>query len=245
MKIIISLILVKLAYNSKNKKLYIKQVSAFYLMSFMFAGTSIGVYFFTNSYYNTLFNPSYVGGKFPIKYVMLGVALGGIILHKVVEYYQEKLAKEKELLETKVHLNNKYVKFISLTDTGNSLVEPLSKTPVFIVEYKVIEEILPKELREIFISKKEEDLFELEKLMDKLVDKIQIRFVPFKSIGSKGGILLGFKPEYITIYEDNRENIYKDVIIGIFNDNLSSDGQYRGLLNKDIFYRRDLIVSEN
>ncbi len=245
MKIVISIIIVKLAYNSKSLALYIKQLSAFYVISFIFAGASIGTYYLTNNYYNVLFKPDYLLGKFPIKYIILGVVLGGIMIKSMVHYYQEKLSKEKELLNVTVHFNNKSSSFIALTDTGNSLVEPLSKIPVFVVEYMVIKDLLPELIRDIFEENKENDFTVIENTMDQLKEEIILRLIPFKSIGSKNGILIGFKPDYIRIREGDFETTYHKLLIGIFNDKLSVDNQYSGLLNLGILNRGDLCVNEN
>ncbi|WP_158220085.1 sigma-E processing peptidase SpoIIGA [Tissierella sp. P1] len=245
MKIVISFIIVKLAYNSKSLVLYIKQLSAFYVISFIFAGASIGFYYFTNNYYNVLFKPDYLGGRFPIKYIILGVVLGGIMIKNMVHYYQEKLSKEKELLSVTVHLNNEKSSFTALTDTGNSLIEPLSKLPVFVVEYEVINNLLPKFIRETFEENKEDDFTVVEKMMEALKEEITIRIIPFKSVGSKNGILIGFKPDYITISNGDFIATHDDLLIGVFNGRLSADNQYSGLLNLRILNRGDLCVNEN
>lgn len=245
MKMIISFIIVKLAYNSSSLALYLKQVSAFYVISFIFAGASIGTYYFTNNYYNVLFKPDYLSGKFPIKYIILGIVLGGIMIKNMVQYYQEKLSREKELLNVTVYLNNESSSFIALTDTGNSLIEPLSKSPVFVVEYKVIKDLLPKLIRDIFENNKEGDFIILENTMEALKEDMIIRLIPFKSIGSRNGVLIGFKPDYITISEGDFETTYDELLIGIFNGNLSVDAQYSGLLNVRILNRGDICVNEN
>ncbi len=243
MKMIISFIIIKLAYNSTSLVLYLKQISTFYVVSFIFAGASIGVYYFTKDYYNLIFNLDYTRGRFPIKYVILGVVLGGIMIKDMVHYYQEKLSKEKELLNATVYLNNQSTSFIALTDTGNSLIEPLSKLPVFVVEYKVINNLLPQSIKEVFENNKEDDFVALEKAMESLKEEIVIRLIPFKSVGSKNGILIGFKPDYITISEGDIKTTYDDLLIGIFNDRLSVDDQYNGLLNLSVLNRGDLSVN--
>lgn len=245
MKIIISFIIVKLAYNSNSLALYLKQLSAFYVISFIFAGASIGIYYFNNNYYNLLHEPDSLGGSFPLKYLILGVTLGEIMIKNMLHYYQEKLSREKELLNATVHFNNQKSSFTALTDTGNSLVEPLSKSPVFVVEYQVIRNLLPQLIREIFEDDKEDDYFILENTMEALKDEITIRLIPFKSIGLRNGVLIGFKPDYITISDGNFEATYDELLIGIFNDKLSVDNQYNGLLNQRILNRGDLCVKEN
>jgi len=244
MKIIISIIIIKLAYNSKSFVLYIKQLSAFYIISFIFAGASLGIYYFNNTHYNILFKHKTVGG-FPIKYIIMGIILSGIMIKNILYYYQEKLSQEKELLEVTVYLNNESSSFVALTDTGNSLIEPLSKLPVFVVEYKVIDKLLPQPIRQIFDYKKENDFIAIENAMKELEEEIIIRFIPFKSVGSKHGMLIGFKPDYIKIIENGLEEIHDELLIGIVNDKLSIDNNYRGLLNLSILNRGNLNVNKN
>ena len=51
----------------------------------------------------------------------------------------------------------------ALTDTGNSLIEPLSKLPVFVVEYEVINNLLPKFTKRNFEENKEDDFTVVER----------------------------------------------------------------------------------
>ena len=245
MKIIISIVIVKLAYNSKSLSLYLKQLSAFYVISFVFAGASIGTYYFTNSYEDILFKYNGVNHSIPMKYIFLGVILGGIMIKGIFHYYQEKVSKEKELLDTTIYLNDQKVCFTALTDTGNSLIEPISKSPVFVVEYKVIKGLLPERLKNIYDNNREEDFTALQGAIEDAGDEIILRLIPFKAVGAKNGILLGFRPDYITVTEDSYEKIYNDLLIGIFNDKLSHDDQYQGLLNVNILNGGDLSVKEN
>ncbi|WP_353094053.1 sigma-E processing peptidase SpoIIGA [Tissierella praeacuta] len=244
-KMLISIIIVKLAYNSKSMVLYIKQLSAFYVISFIFAGASIGFYYFNNNYHNILFNPDKTVGGFPVKYIILGVILGGIMIKNMVHYYQEKLSQEKELLEVTIYLNNKSSTFTALTDTGNSLIEPLSKLPVFVVEYSVLNDLLPEPIKQIFNCKKENDFIAIEKVIKELREELMIRFIPYKSIGSNNGMLIGFKPDYISILDNGFEKIHDELLIGIFNDKLSIDNKYSGLLNLSILNRGNLYANKN
>lgn len=243
-KMIISFLIVKLAYNAKSLILYLKQVSTFYVLSFIFAGASVGIYYFTNNYYDVIFNPDYTAGKFPVKYIIFGVILGAILIRDMVHYYQEKLSREKELLNVTVYLNGQSSSFISLVDTGNSLVEPLSKLPVFVVEYKTLKDLLPQAINEIFENNKEDDFVAIENAIEYLKEDIMIRLIPFKSVGLKNGILIGFKPDYITISDGASQETYEDLLIGIFNDRLSADNQYYGLLNLRILNKGDLYVNQ-
>lgn len=245
MKIIISIILIKFAYNAKSLRLYLKQLSAFYCISFIFAGASMGSYYFINNYFNMIFEIDSFQGGFPVKYLILGILFGAIMIINVLYYYHEKKIKENFILEVEISLNNKKVNIIALTDTGNSLVEPISKSPVFVVEYNSLKNLLPIEINRIFEEDRENDFISLEKAIKKLEDEITIRIIPFNAIGISNGMLIGFKPDSIIINEKNCQRTYENLIIGIFKGTLSTDNQYTGLLNLEILNRGNLCVNEN
>lgn len=245
MKIIISIILIKFAYNAKSLRLYLKQLSAFYCISFIFAGATMGSYYFVNNYFNMIFEKDQFKGGFPVKYLILGILFGAIMIINLLHYYHGKKLKENFILEVEINLNNKKVYITALTDTGNSLVEPLSKSPVFVVEYNSLKNLLPIEISRIFEEDRENDFIFLEKAIKKSEDEIAIRIIPFNAIGVSNGMLIGFKPDSIIINGDNCQKQYDDLIIGIFKGTLSTDNQYTGLLNSEILNGGNLYVNEN
>lgn len=64
-------------------------------------------------------------------------------------------------------------------------------------------------------------------------------------MGNSKGMLIGFLPDFIIVSNEDGEKRYDDLIIGIFNGELSKDGQYNGLLNGEILTRGNLCVNEN
>lgn len=245
MKIILSMIIVKLAYNSKNFYLFIKQLSTFYLMSFILGGATLGFYYFVNNSVNTIFKENHLNTGFPIKYLILGIVFGVIVINNILNYYNEKNLKEEFILDIIIYLNDKNIKLKALIDTGNSLTEPLSKLPVFVVEYNKIKDLLPEDINKIFKGGKEGDFIFLENAIRNFNNGIKFRLIPFKSVGNSNGVLIGFLPNFIIISNKDEEKRYDDLIIGIFNGKLSKDDQYNGLLNGEILSRGNLSVNEN
>ncbi len=244
MKIIISILIVKLAFNSKCLSLFLKQLSGFYIISFIFAGASIGTYYFSQSY-KTILAESNISIGFPVKYVFLGTLLGGIMIRNILHYFHEKVSTEKKLLEVTVHFNDNKASLVSLIDTGNSLIEPISKIPVLVVEYTVIKHILPPALREIFDNNIENDFVALGNVMENIKDELKIKLIPFNSVGSNNRLLIGFKPNYIQILDHDSLTTYDELVIGITNTRLSADEQYSGLLNLEILNRGNLCVDKD
>ncbi len=237
-KIIVSFLAVKCAFNSKSNAIYIKQVSAFYVLSFIFAGASIGFYYFDNSFSNSF---NFFNNGFSIKYLVLGVAFGAVVIKNLLNYYYEKTEIDKNILNISVILKGREARIYTLLDTGNSLVEPMTKCPVFVVEYRFIKELIPDLFKNIYETNRDNDFIEIEKMMENLKEDISIRLIPFKSISSSSNILIGFKPNYIIVH--GQEDIfYEDLIIGIYNGELTTDNQYNGLLNQEIINRGSVNV---
>ena len=58
----------------------------------------------------------------------------------------------------------------------------------------------------------------------------RIRVIPYSSLGEQNGLLMGFKPDAVKISEKCITNI----IIGVYNRNLSATSEYDALLNPEI-----------
>jgi len=222
-----------------------KQLIGFFLVSFIYAGASIGVYYFFQSYSNSSSKLNGFSRNFSVRYLILGIVLAVILIKNIFEYYNEKVTREKELYEVTIYYYNKAISLVALLDTGNSLVEPLTKLPVFIVEYEVIKELIPNDLRHIYDNHEEGNLSKIQILLEDLKEETHIRIIPYKSIGTKNGFLIGFKPDYIELIKDSKTIINDNLIIAIFNGKLSTDDQFKGLLSLEILDRGKIYVEKN
>lgn len=239
-KVLISIVAVKCVFKEKSNALFLKQLSAFYIFSFVFAGASLGLYFLNSNY---LYDLELFNKNFPVKYLILGVMLGGIMIKSILSYYNEKIMIEESLLDILISFNQKTIKIKALIDTGNGLVEPFTNCPVLVVEYKYIRELIPEVFRRIYENKLDNDMDEIQKALTSTDEVFNIRLIPFKSIGADSGMLIGFKPDYISILDDKYRGVYDELIIAIYNDILATDHQYGGLLNQEIMNRGNLIVN--
>ncbi|MBU5438168.1 sigma-E processing peptidase SpoIIGA [Tissierella sp. MSJ-40] len=232
-KFCLSILIIILAFNPNRLNLFLKQISAFYVVSFIFAGASIGIYFISNNTPNSIFKLNIKG--FPVKYLILGIVVATILIKNILKYYFVKVNKENYLTKVTVALNQKKAYFTALIDTGNSLKEPITKTPVIIAEFEALDYILPSNVIEMYMNNRDKDLEHMGKIMDEVKDKMVLRLIPYKSIGNTNGMIIGFKPDYVVIsFKDGRKEINKDIIVGIYNEKLSTDHQYNGLLHPEI-----------
>ena len=60
------------------------------------------------------------------------------------------------------------------------------------------------------------------------------RIIPFSSVGKSNGMIIGIRPDYIKIYEEENIKIIKKVIIGIYDKKLSKSNRYSGLIGLEL-----------
>ncbi len=233
-KFAVSILMLVVAFNPESLNFFVKQLSAFYLISFIFAGTTMGLYYILNSNL-VLSNVSFRTSEELIRFLVIGISLATILIRYIFRYHRTKLNKENFLTRVTINLNNKRANLVALIDTGNSLKEPITQRPVIIAEYDAIEPILPDKLKKLYTEKKELDLNVAARVMEEIGNEIKLRLIPFKSIGNENGILIGFKPDSINVYLDNEiKKMKEDIIVAIYNNKLAYDEQYNGLLHPEI-----------
>lgn len=233
-KLSISVLMITIAFNPEKFNIFLKQISAFYLTSFVFAGTIMGIYYILNNNFK-LTNVSFRNAKELIRFLVIGIGLAIILIHYIFKYHRARMNKENFLTNITISLNDKKANLVALIDTGNSLKEPITQNPVIIAEYNSLREILPEGLKKIYVEKKSNDLETIAKVMEEIGDEIKLRLIPFKSLGNENGILIGFKPDNITVYLENEtKRLKEEIIVAIYNSKLAQDEQYHGLLHPEI-----------
>lgn len=235
MKIIISLIFIKMCFNTKSIKLYFYQLLAFYIVSFIFAGATFGFFFSSQNIGDLMLKPIDLLGGFPVIYLILGIISSSLIAIITFKYNNKKKLREEFIMDVKIIYREKITEIKALIDTGNSLVDPFTNETVMLIEYNKIKDLLPPIMWSLYEKDDIKDFRLLETVIKTVEKEITIKLIPFKSVGNNNGFLLGFKPEYIILNNKNEKGIIrKDVIIGIYQGLLSTDESYNGLLNYEI-----------
>lgn len=235
-KVAISVLIIIFAFNPEKFSNFIRLLSTFYVTAFVFAGATFALFYVMNTNFS-VYNGVFYIKDFPIRFLILGITLSFILIKYVFNYLQIKLGKTDVLTNVIINLNNKQANIVALVDTGNSLKEPISQRPVIIVEFFAIKDLLPEKVQNLFLENEDLDLDEITDIMIESVDEIKLRVIPFKAIGTENGILLGFKPDEILIMNEATEKkIEEEIVVGIYNNKLSNDNKYKGLLNPEILY---------
>lgn len=227
LKIILSMSMVYIAFNSKNLKSFFKQLIIFYLTSFTFGGVAFAFVYFVNPQ-NILFEKGVLITTYPIKIILVAGIIGFLIITTAFKNIKGKLRKKDMFCNIKIIINSKSVYVKAIIDTGNFLKEPITQTPVVVVQKNVLKGVIPSyilENIEDIINGKSVNLYEY-------ISKIRI--IPFTSLGKENGVLLGIKADKILVEAEDKYIDINNVIIGIYDGILEKNKRYIALLGLEL-----------
>lgn len=232
-KILLSMVIIRISFNYSNLRVFLKELMGFYIISFIFAGATIGIFYSSGSLNSILNTKVDLLNGFPVKYLVIGVVISIIMAKAVFQYFHLRSTRENYIAAVTISYNGQIIQLSALLDTGHSLRDPFTKKGILIIEYEKLREYLPEKTWNLLIANEENNYKEVEDLLNKLQKEISITIIPFKSIG-RSGMLFAFRPDSVTINYLNKETKREDLLIGIYSGSLSKEMGYSGLLNYEL-----------
>ena len=231
-KIILSIIIVYVAFNPQTMKKLWKQLACFYLTSFLFGGVALYLIYFIKPQEIQIKNGMFAG-EYVLKVILLGAILSFIMIKIALKFIKTKLTSKDMLCHLKVELGSKEVNTTAMIDTGNLVKEPITNTPVVIIETSLLYDILPKEVLNNLENILKGDLSNLPKEMqEKYIPKL--RCIPFTSLGKQNGMLVGIKFDKITVKYEEETKTTNNIIIGLYDKSLTKRGEYKALIGIEL-----------
>lgn len=228
-KILLSIIMVYIAFNPKDIKALGKITLLFYLTSFVFGGVAFAMIYIIKPQ-NILMKDGLFLGTYPLKTIFIGAIVASIILITGFKVVKSKFSKKDMFCNINIKIKGKEKKIKVMVDTGNLLKDPISGMPVIVIEHTELYDILPKELLNNLEKILGGDLKGIpEDIKNEYLSKLRV--IPYSSLGKQNGMLLGIKADEVKV-ED--ETIKNNVIIGIYNKALTKRGEYNGLIGIEL-----------
>ena len=232
LKIILSVIIVYIAYNPQNVKNMWKYLVIFYMTSFVFGGAAFALIYIVKPQDILMKNGLFLG-TYPLKTIILGTIVAFVVIVTSFKLVKSKISKKDMFCTIKININKVEIETKAMIDTGNLLKEPISNTPVIVVEHTLLYDCMPKEILNNLENILGGDFENIsEEVKNKYISKLKV--IPFSSLGKQNGMLIGIKPEEVTVINDENENKINNVIIGIYNKSLTKRGEYRALIGIEL-----------
>ena len=232
LKIILSVLIIYIAFNPQNIKKMCKDLLLFYLVSFVFGGATFALIYIIKPQ-NILMKNGLFLGTYTLKTVMLGAVVAFCIIIGAFAIIKNKISKKDMFCEIEILINQKKIKTKAMIDTGNMLKEPITNVPVIVVEHILLYSCMPKEILNNLKEIMGGDFKNIPcDIQEKYISKLKL--IPFSSLGKQNGMLIGIRPEYVKVITDEQEKINKNVIIGIYEKSLTKKGEYQALIGIEL-----------
>lgn len=227
-KMAVSAVIVYCSFGYRKLGRFLKMITGFYIVSFIFGGTVVALLSLTNlgrklgAIYSN--GAIYITLPWKVLFLSSAAAYGAIVVFSRIRKRKIERAAIKRRLT--IYIQGKKIDINAIIDTGNSLCDPITGTPVIVCEYPSLTEILPQEGESL-----------LEKMMNA---KLKVRVIPFSSIGKENGVMIGFMPDKTEV--DGKET--EKCIVGVSENKLSAEEDYHALLNPMLTIRKGYVKNE-
>ncbi|HOK43353.1 MAG TPA: sigma-E processing peptidase SpoIIGA [Thermoclostridium caenicola] len=227
-KMLISMLMVLIAFRVRNTTDFLKRWGIMLLVAFMLGGCTYAFSGVLGESMLTYGGLMYISPQGVLKAFLFAAGLCIILVRPIGRILSGKAIREGNIVRVNVILGKRSARFNALIDTGNSLIDPLTGYPVMIVEAESVKDIVPPDVYNFFLSSKVSD----GQIKDEINPswKSRMHLIPFKSIGRENGILAGFRPDAIRVLHGNSFKELRNVIVGICGIKLSNNSRYTALI---------------
>ncbi len=222
-RLLVGALMVRLALPQPSLRGYLRTVLCFYICLAAYGGGMYLFYSFTAAgaemvYSNGIY---YIDLPMWLLLVLSFVFYGAVRLSALIEL---KRRPSPLYREAEICCRGKYRTLRALLDTGNSLVDPLTLSPVMVVQSDALQGVLPDDLLQA-ADKGEAALEDVCRRHRTL----KCRLIPFRSVGGESALLLTVRPDWVRLCPDGK--MQNNVLLGLSPAALSEDGSYQALLH--------------
>jgi len=237
MKGAISLLMLWIAFGFISLEQYMRNAGTFYLISFAAAGGIYGIHYFLQSapeFWNGIWFNRTGGIRVYSEMGLLFVltVFGGLLLLFKTVFNSAKRKEEisVHLAQVEVRIGESVMVCTGLVDTGNQLYDPLTRTPVMVMEAGEWGDQLPSGWLKLIQT------LEVEQIVSAMGEQDfawqdRLRLVPYRGVNRSTQFMLAIKPDKVVITYN--ENVWesKKVLVGLDGGSLCNDGSYQAIIH--------------
>lgn len=217
------------AFGYQGIRIFATQVLELYLTAFLMNGLCDFIYYHkvTNQLIKNI--PFYsVWSRITVWNLMEAAGCMIVFLPLCGALCQQTVKKSKLFHEVSIGYRENQVNGLGLVDTGNLLLDPVTRRPVFIVEYEFVKNLFSEKEKQTL------ELFMEQGFSQETVEAdshLAPRMVPFHSIGRENGLLITVTVDYLETDMREKPVRRENVLIGLYPGKLSSQGKYQVILH--------------
>jgi len=211
-KVLLSVVIVIISFQPQSIKTFLKTLVVFLMSTFVLAGILVAL------------DSTYTG-------VQIGnVLVAFLLLVMIFLLLREWIMKKYKNCEYHIRIwySQQNITIPGIVDTGNFLMEPMTHTPVIIVEMKALELFLPEDMISIIKTGQWTEQKEERPVEDW---QLRIRYIPYNTLDQKCQVMTGFAPDYVDIWGGDLPEVRKKAVIGFSKNRLSKGNAFKALIN--------------
>ncbi len=227
-KIAISVLMILIKCGRVNWRELLKTLTTFYVVTFAAGGMLYGLHSLFSSHVSSTINSAhssvnlygdktswiFVVTAFPLTYLFIKSFTSNI---KVAQFFQQQQVKATCLID------GIQLELDGFIDTGNQLLDPVSRAPIVIISLKDFNKVLPDELGMVL-------KMGIEKSADlPAIWQNRMRIIPYKVVGNDSKLLVAFKPDSFEINHSQ-----KRCLVSFTEQTLSHQSHYNAIIHPDL-----------
>lgn len=234
LKLLSSVALVWFVYRPSHIGHLLRVLGVFYVASFVTGGAAYGLTSLLGAQMDVATGLMYTGGSVLWKtqatlLTFFAIPLVYLLGRNVWSRIHRLQARQHHLCQMVIRIGQESFSCQGLIDTGNSLTDPLSGQPVAVLDWKVLEPIIPIEIGAVY-ALGNDPLTQADVLSTHSTWISRCRIVPYKGVGGSMGMLLAIKPDEVRIRVGEEESTCRPMWLALQARPLSSDGAYRAII---------------
>lgn len=236
-KCLFSIAMIAVAFGFGGLQTFMRNLGTFYVVSFAVAGGMFGIHYFMQSpgeVMNGIVVTSSGGLAYRVHIGILFIALTFAPLVWMFKSVFVSAKRKKEmthyLAEVRIRIDDFESVCTGLIDTGNQLYDPLTRTPVMVMEAAQYSDVLP----DTWLSRIKQ--CEVDQLVagigeDSFVWQDRLRLIPYRGVNRGTQFMLALKPDKVVIVHNDTEIVNEKVLIGLDGGKLCADGSYQAIIH--------------
>ncbi|ATH91337.1 sigma-E processing peptidase SpoIIGA [Bacillus glycinifermentans] len=233
-KLSFSIVIVLSTFGFKRFRFFLQHLFSFYFVTFLMGGGIIGVHSLmeTDSIMeNGVFMTNWSGFGDPVSWLFVAAGFPAVWLFskKRFEDVEAKKIQYDERVLLEVDVEGHTLHFHGLIDSGNQLYDPITKTPVMIVNIGKLKSMLGEDASAVIMKNSPLDAVGL--LDDRFPHIGRIRLIPYRGVGHQHQFLLCVKPDRVLIYTKKEVLEAPKCLIGINTSPLSADDEFDAIVH--------------
>lgn len=234
-KIIYSLFIIFCSFGFITIYRFFKLVLLFYFTTFAIGGGLVGLHFlFSNPISMSssgfiTYNSGY-GDPVSWLFVLIGFPFVWYFTKKRMDKHASEKIRYDQLYSVSIKMKDKSFSTKGYIDSGNQLVDPLSKKPVIICDQTFLKKWFTEE--DWIHLKNAYETFDMEMIPKDWESNIQV--VPYQGVQGNNMFLFALRPEHLIVYYGEQQIKSSKLLIGIQFAELTKDNSYHCLLHPQI-----------